>query len=247
MLKAIIIDDEYSAIESLKWELDTYCKEINIIDSFTNPIEAISAVNYLKPDLVFLDIEMPEMDGFQLLSELNYKKFALIITTAYNHYAIQAIKENAVDYLLKPIDTDELKKAVQRAKARIVEPGQWETLLKSLVQEPDHIEKVPLALADKIIMVDKNDIVYCSSDGNYTHVFLNDGREYLLSKTIKVVEGLLDGGQFIRIHKKYMVNSNHIKEYTRGDGGYVVLNNDKVLPVSRMHKENLLRSLRIIT
>jgi len=116
MIKAIIIDDEQEAVDSLAWEIKMFCKDINIIDSFTDPEQAISAINYLKPDCVFLDIEMPKIDGFQLLSHLNYRDFDLVITTAYDNYALKAFKENAVDYLLKPIDNDDLVKVADKIK-----------------------------------------------------------------------------------------------------------------------------------
>ena len=116
-IRAIIVDDEPAAISNLKWEIENFCEDIEVIDSFTSPVEAISGINYLKPDCVFLDIEMPEKDGFTLLSELKFKKFQLIITTAYENYALQAFKENAIDYLLKPVDTDELKNAVEKIKS----------------------------------------------------------------------------------------------------------------------------------
>ncbi len=249
-LKAIIVDDEYSAIESLKWELNNYCKDIKVIETFTNPVEAISAVNYLKPDLLFLDIEMPEMDGFQLLHKLNFRRFHLIVTTAYNQYAIQAFKENAVDYLLKPVDPDELKAAIQKVKNRLdTSPEQLEKLVERLLHKDsdDILQKVPLALSDRVVMVEKSDIMYCVSDGNYTRVYLDGGKEYMLSKTLKVIEGILDDPQFIRIHKKYLVNINYIKEYMRGDGGYILTQNGEEMPVSRKHKETLLKRLHIIT
>lgn len=116
-IRAIIVDDEPAAISNLKWEIENFCENIEVIDSFTSPVEAISGINYLKPDCVFLDIEMPEKDGFTLLSELKFKKFQLIITTAYENYALQAFKKNAIDYLLKPVDTDELKNAVKKIKS----------------------------------------------------------------------------------------------------------------------------------
>lgn len=116
MINAILIDDELNALKNLQWEIERFCPNIKIIDSFVDPLEAVSAMNYLKPDCVFLDIEMPEMDGFQLLSKLNYRNFDLIITTAYDNYAIKAFKEHAIDYLLKPIDSDDLTRSVAKIK-----------------------------------------------------------------------------------------------------------------------------------
>ncbi len=250
MINALIVDDELSAIESLKWELDNFCSQVKIIDTFTNPIEAISAINYLKPDVVFLDIEMPELDGFQLLKKLNYRSFDLIITTAYNQYAIQAFKENAIDYLLKPVDPDELIKSMDRVKKNRsgkhlgdnIEKIFKNIITKDMQSKPN---KIPLALSDRIVMVQDTDIVYCKSDGNYTHVIMKSGKDYLLSKSLKNSIELLPDSQFIRVHKSFVVNINYISEYMRGDGGEIILSNKDNIPVSRTHKAKLLELLQI--
>jgi len=250
MIKAIIVDDELSAIESLHWELSNFCSKVTVIDTFTNPTEAISAINYLKPDVVFLDIEMPELDGFQLLNKIDYKGFDLIITTAYNQYAIQAFKENAIDYLLKPVDPDELVKAMDKVKNNRTENQLGASIEKVFnqflsVDKQKKITRVPLALQDKIVMVDQDEIIYCQSDGNYTHVVLKEGKEHLVSKNIKSIENLMHKKQFMRVHKSYVVNTNYIIEYLRGDGGEIIMTNKKSIPVSRSHKSQLLSLLRI--
>lgn len=250
MIKAIIVDDETSAVESLQWEITNFCSDVKIIDTFTNPSEAISAINYLKPDVVFLDIEMPELDGFQMLQKLQYKGFDLIITTAYNQYAIQAFKENAIDYLLKPVDPDDLLKAMKKVKKNRSSDQLGDSIekvfKKVLAKEIQPIpQKIPLALQDKIVMVEKDDILYCKSDGNYTHVYLKNGSNYFISKSIKNVNNDLPQAQFLRIHKSYLVNTNYIAEYIRGDGGEVVLTTKKRIPVSRSHKSELLKALQI--
>jgi len=248
MIHAIIVDDEHSAIESLQWELEKFCKEVKVVDTFTNPTEAISAINYLKPDLVFLDIEMPELDGFQLLKRLDFRNFNLIITTAYNQYAIQAFKENAIDYLLKPVDPDELVKAVDKISKKEVTTNNIEKVFEKILTKENinRKNKIPLALTDRIIMVEKNAIMYCISDGNYTNVILQDGKKYFLSKTLKSVYDTLSSLDFIRVHKKYVINTYYVSEYIRGDGGEVIMSDKKNIPVSRMHKEELLKSLRIV-
>ncbi len=249
MIKAIIVDDEYSAIESLKWELNNFCSEVSVIESFTNPLEAISAINYLKPDLVFLDIEMPELDGFQLLKKLEFKDFNLIITTAYNQYAIKAFRENAIDYLLKPVDPDELVKAVEKVSLKkMSNQGDIEAVFKKYLTKDNLFSstRIPLALSDKVIMVERNDVMYCVSDGNYTNVKLKDGQNYLLSKTLKLVAEKLPSPQFVRVHKKYLVNINFVSEYVRGDGGELLMSDQLNIPVSRSHKEELLQSLQIV-
>ncbi len=251
MINALIIDDEINAIESLRWEIANFCKDVTVLDTFTNPIEAISAINYLKPDLVFLDIEMPQLDGFQLLKKLHFTEFDLIITTAYNQYAIQAFKENAIDYLLKPVDPDELIKAIEKAKKNKEMPvsnaKNMEKIFEKIIDNAtnNNSKKIPIALADKIVMVNKNDIVYCKSDGNYTHIYLKDDVKYFVSKNIKAITNLINSPEFIRVHKTYLVNATYIKEYIRGDGGEIILENKINIPVSRTNKQKVLQALHI--
>ena len=242
MIKAIIVDDELSAIRSLKWEVEKFCKGIEIIDSFTNPIEAISAINYLKPDCIFLDIEMPEMDGFQLLNNLEHKNFDLIITTAFDNYAIRAFKANAIDYLLKPIDTDDLLLSVAKIKANKEENTlgvDLEKVLQSMMPKKTP-KKVPLAFSGKTVFVDSENIMYCKSSGNYSEIFFKDQKKELLSKKLIDVEKLIHSDDFFRVHKSYLVNVTYIKEFVKSDGHYLVLENDTTIPVSRLKKNELL-------
>jgi two-component system LytT family response regulator len=240
MIKAILIDDEQDALDSLSWEINKFVPEIKIIDSFTNPIEAISAINYLKPDCVFLDIEMPKMDGFQLLNQLNYRDFDLVITTAYDNYAIQAFKESAIDYLLKPIDSDDLikvSKRIRKNKDKNTLGDDLKSVLKEIVQSSNNKpKKVALPFNGKTVFVKLNDILYCKSDGNYTTVFLKNDETYLLSKKIKNIEALLNHDSIIRVHQSFLVNVDYIKEYVKNEGYYLVLDNGKTIPVSRVNR-----------
>lgn len=245
MIKAIIIDDELTAIKSLSWEIDNFCNGIEIIDSFTNPNEAISAINYLKPDCVFLDIEMPEMDGFQLLEKLQYRDFDLIITTAYDSYALKAFKESAIDYLLKPVDTDDLIKSVAKIKTNKTNNLLGKELIKifeSIAPKPS-FNKISLILSGKTIFVNPNEILYCKSDGNYTEVYFISGKKEVLSKKIKDVETMINNTLFFRVHNSYLVNINHVKEFVRSDGQYLILENGSSIPVSRSKKHTLLQHL----
>ncbi len=249
MLKTIIIDDEKLAIESLTWEIKNFCNNIDVIATFSNPIEAIEGINKLNPDLVFLDIEMPELDGFQLLQRLTNRDFDLIITTAYNQYAIQAFRANAVDYLLKPIDPDELIEAVGKVKKRKGTSDvnyNLNTILEKIILEKKSPRKIPLTLSDKIMLVEPDEIIYCKSDGSYTQVFLEGDRKELVSKSIKQIENLCTGSQFLRVHKSYIVNTDKITGYTRQGGGELYLVNDYVVPVSRIHKKEILEKLNIV-
>jgi len=248
MIKAVIIDDEQLAIESLQWEIENFSNEVKIIETFTNPKGAISGINYLKPDLVFLDIEMPEIDGFQLLQLLDYRNFDLIITTAYNQYAIQAFKANAIDYLLKPIDPDDLLQAIEKVKARQLNNNSTkniETVLNKLIKSEFKQRKIPLSLNNKVIFVELEDILYCKSDGSYTTVYMKSGEDYLVSRSIKNFEELLPSEMFLRNHKSYIVNLNEIKELLKQGGGEIVLSNDKIIPVSRSYKQQIFDALHI--
>ena len=239
MINAILIDDEQDALDSLTWEINKFTPEIKIIDSFTNPIDAISAINYLKPDCVFLDIEMPKMDGFQLLNQLNYRDFDLVITTAYDNYAIQAFKESAIDYLLKPIDSDDLSK-VARKISKNKEKNSLGTDLKKALTEiavsNNITKKIALPFNGKTVFVKLDDILYCKSDGNYTTVFLRNDETHLLSKKIKDIEMLLNYERIIRVHQSFLVNIDYIKEYVKNEGHYLVLDNGKTIPVSRVNR-----------
>jgi len=250
MIRAIIIDDEQWAIDSLKWELEKFCPEVSVVDSFTSPISAISAIESIQPDCIFLDIEMPELDGFQLLKQLKYHHFDLVITTAYSQYAIKAFKENAVNYLLKPIDPEDLIETVNRIAINHKNNelgGDFEHILENVIKKTDfnYSQRVPLPLLNKVVMVELNNIVYCKADGNYTHVYMKNGKKYLLSKTIKTFFESVNSNLFLRVHKSFVVNINYIEEYTRGDGGELLMINKQNIPVSRSHKEELLRLLQL--
>ena len=245
MLQAIIVDDEQLAIDTLKWEVETNCKELNIVFCTTKADEAIHAINTLQPDVLFLDIEMPELDGFQLLNKVEFKNFDLIFTTAHDTYAIKALKMNAIDYLLKPIDKEELCLAIDK----VVQNKKNKTLgdnLKLYIQDNSkliHTEltKIALPMENKIVLVNQKEILFCESEGSYTHVFMEDGSKYLVSKNLKQIALLLSQHFFMRIHQSYIVNLHSIIEYYRGDGGEVVLKNGRNLPVSRSKKNELLQ------
>jgi len=246
MIKVILVDDELSAIKSLQWEIENFCQDIKICDSFTDPIEAISAINYIKPDCVFLDIEMPEMDGFQLLQNLTFRNFDLIITTAFDNYAIKAFKESAIDYLLKPIDSDDLIKSVAKIKIN-KEKNMLGDDLKSAFKSfmtTSSPAKIMLPLAGKTIFVHPNEIYYCKADGNYCEIYFADNSKKFMSKKIKEVEAMINHPSFFRLHNSYLVNTNFVKEFVKSDGQYVVIENGTSIPVSRSKKEKLLQIMQ---
>lgn len=223
MFRAIIIDDEQTAVDNLEWELEHFTDEIKVIDTFTSPDEAIHGINYLKPDCVFLDIEMPGKDGFTLLNKLEYRNFHLIITTAYENYALKAFEENAIDYLLKPIDIDDLKKTVARLKERTGIPDFSEKIKKivdDIINKHNHLDKIAIPVGGKILLIPIQDIIFCKSKGNYTEIFPSERKKILLSKTLKQLAQILEHPNIIRVHQSYLVNIGHVREYNRGDGGF---------------------------
>ncbi|PWK21152.1 LytTR family two component transcriptional regulator [Maribacter polysiphoniae] len=243
MIKSIIVDDEYNAIKNLKWEIDQFCKDVQVIEAFTNPVEAISAINYLKPDCVFLDIEMPEMDGFEMLASLHYRDFDLIITSAYDNYAIKAFRQHAMDYLLKPIDSDDLKEVLDRIRSN-KKHNILGAELKNMLDDwnPKKMTKVALPLLGKTLFVFKGNILYCKSDGSYCEVVFNDGKKEVMSKKLKEMEELLGKG-FFRLHNSYLIRLDAVKEYVNHQGYYVVLEDGSTIPVSRSKKQQLLQLL----
>lgn len=245
MIKVIIVDDELTAIKSLSWEIKSFCKGVEIMDSFTNPLEAISAINYLKPDCVFLDIEMPEMDGFQLLNKLEYRDFDLIITTAYDSYALKAFKESAIDYLLKPVDSDDLIKSVSKIKVNKSKNSLGKELAHVLrdISTNTASTKIALPLSGKTKFIYPEDILYCKSDGNYTTIYFKDNKKEILSKKIKDIENVFNNKLFFRVHNSYLVNTKYIAEFIKIHGQYIILENGVSIPVSRSKKASLLSLL----
>jgi two-component system LytT family response regulator len=242
-IKSIIIDDEKHSLISTEILLKKYCPGINIVAKSLTPEQGIELIDTLKPDLVFLDIAMPSMNGFELLQELQYREFALIFTTAYNTYAINAFKVNAIDYLLKPIEPEELIKAIDKVKQNMEKDFQLkriESIILNLGKNQSGNERLALPYEGRIMMLDHHSIVCCESDRNYTRIHLADKSSLLISRTLKDIEQMLPHPNFLRIHHSYLVNITHVKEYYRGEGGEVVLANGIQLPVSRSRKDELI-------
>lgn len=241
MIKTILVDDEPRGLSALKKLLEIYCPDIKIIGECLDTRSAIEHIQLLEPDLVFLDIAMPEKNGFDLLNELSPVNFEIIFVTAHNEYTIQAFRYSAVDYLLKPVEEDLLIEAVRRASQRIsgkASASQVETFLYNLrkLQTPAEMK---LCIPDMkgFRVVEISDIVYCESESSYTIFHLYNGQTLTASKSIMEYELLLDHSGFCRVHKSFLVNLQHIREYVRGEGGSVVLTNDKTIEVSRRKKE----------
>ena len=248
MIKAVIIDDEKDSIDTLKWKLENYCPDVSVISSFEKPADGVSYLKKNPVDLLFLDIEMPMLTGFDVLEELGRDiSFDIIFITAYDNFGIQAVKFSALDYLLKPVQNKELKEAIDKhlKKTQQKIPSEQIDLLLNNVQAERKGKRGRIALASKesIEFVDPNDIVVCEANSNYTNVYLVEGRKRVISKTLKDFEEMLIQFDFFRPHNSHLINLSRVKEFIRGDGGYHVMENKMKIPVSKNKKEELMQLL----
>ena len=246
-MTAIIVDDEEDSREVLGTLLKKYCPEVTVLKSCDGSEEALECLQKEKPDILFLDIEMPRMNGFQMLEHCQHPQFEIIFTTAYNEYAIKAIKHSALDYLLKPIDKDELISAVQKAIHRKVQVSSSRiNHLLELLEMKKPAKRFGISTIEGVIMLNAADILYCESDGAYCKFYFTNNKTLLSSKTLKKTEEILQGCDFFRIHHSYLINMKFVEKYIRGEGGEVVMSNGKTLPVSRTIKQDFLRLLAMI-
>lgn len=246
MNKAIIIDDEIHSCDALKMLLDKCCPQIQVIAICHSAKEGIAKINELKPDLIFLDIEMPYMNGFQMLEQFSKIDFEIIFTTSYDQYAIKAFKFSALDYLLKPVDREELEKAVQKISKKI-NPSisqQLEILLQKINQPSVPVQRIALPTMQGLEFIPVESILHCSSSNNYTEFFLTDKKKLLVSRTLKETEDMLADHAFIRVHHSHIVNLNAITKYVKGEGGYLIMEDGSSIDVSRSRKELLMQKLQ---
>ena len=248
-ISAILIDDEKSSLLSLEFEISEYCPEVEVIAKCQSPSEGLRQIQKLKPDLVFLDIEMPGMNGFELLQSIGEIDFDVIFVTAYDQFAVQAFEFNAVDYLLKPVRKTKLVQAVSKVLEhtnRHFTNDQLEALVNNVsLQASTGIEKIALPTSEGYEFVHINNILYLKAESNYTWVYLESNRKYLIAKTLKEMSSMISFPQFFRAHKSYLVNINHVARYVRGQGGYLVLDNGEQISVARGQKDALLKLLNI--
>ncbi len=243
MLTAIIIDDEAKGRMALKQKLLDYCEEIQLAGEAENGIEGIKLIEKMHPDIVFLDIEMPRMDGFEMLHRLPEKNFHIIFTTAYDQYAIKAIKYAAFDYLLKPIDIEELKIAVSKIHFRpqIHTGKKLELLDQNLLK--NNFNKIAISTLEGLLFFNISDIIHLEANSNYTTIYFTNRPKLLASKTLKDFEELLPTDIFFRTHHSHLINLNYIKRYIKGDGGQIELQNGNYVDVSRRKKEEFLNAI----
>ena len=244
MLNAIIIDDELKGRIALKQKLNDYCTEVVLLGEAENGVEGIKLIKEFHPDVVFLDIEMPRMDGFEMLHHLQEKNFHIIFTTAYDQYAIKAIKYAAFDYLLKPIDIDELKLSVSKISSyQKTYTGKKLELLDQNIHGKNPFNKIAVSTLDGLLFFDIKDIVHLEANSNYTTIYFNDRPKLTASRTLKDFEELLPADIFFRTHHSHLINLNYIKRYIKGDGGQIELQNGNYVDVSRRKKDDFLKAI----
>jgi two-component system LytT family response regulator len=246
-MTAIIVDDEKHCREVMTHLLNRHCSDVKILAHCADAKEALEVLKHQTPDILFLDIEMPGMNGFEMLENCPHGSFEIIFTTAYNEYAIKAIKHSALDYLLKPIDKDELQVAVQRAKEhKTNKPSERIHDLLEILHTKKPVKRFAAATLEGLIMVNADDIQYCESDSANCKLIFNYGKSLLLSRTLKDVEEALLNDNFCRIHHSNLINHDDVQKYIKGEGGEVVMRNGACLPVSRTRKHDFLKLLERI-
>jgi two-component system LytT family response regulator len=246
MIPTIIIDDEKRGRNILSQLLQKHCNNVEVVALAESATQAKELVALHKPDLLFLDVEMPKQTGFDFLQSIKEKNFAVIFVTAHDQYAVKAFKFSALDFLLKPIDVDDLKNAVQKAeeKIRTSKPSEQLDVLKHHLKNLyNPFDKIGIPTYDGISFAAIHDIVRMEADVNYTNVFLATGEKYISSKSLKEFDDLLAELNFFRVHKSHLINLIHIKSYQKGDGGVVTLSDNSRVEVSRRHKDEFLARL----
>jgi len=246
-MKAILVDDEPDGIRTLKKMLETYCPGVEVAATCSNAVTAKQELEKTRPDVVFLDIQMPGKSGLDLLTEIPEKDFEVIFVTAHNEYMLQALQYSAADYLLKPVDEDRLIEAVQRVEKKM-QAGrkEWtETLMHNLSKTGNPSEmRLCLPTLKGFIVVKLDDIIYCEAERSYTIFHLEGKRTVMVSKSLIEYDNLLQDTQFIRIHKSFLINLHHVKEYQRGEGGLVIMTDNAEIEVSRRKKEFFMNKMK---
>lgn len=242
-LKAILVDDELSSLQNLQQKLIEFCPDVNVIATAQQPEEAILLIKQLKPDVLFLDIEMPRISGFRMLDELGSYDFDIIFTTAYNHYAVEAIRISAFDYLTKPIAIKDLQNAIERLvkEKRIVTRERIDVLKQSLSESKSQDDKIAVPTAEGLEFIIIKNIIHIESSSNYSKLFLSDGKTMLVTKLLKDFEDMLLPYRFYRVHNSHLINLSYIKKYIRGEGGQVVLQTGETIDVARRKKDDFLK------
>ena len=239
-IRAVIVDDETSGIEVLEYTLKRHCKDVEVIRSFTSSLEAAEAIPHLRPDVLFVDVEMPQLNGFELVEKLSKLSIQIIFTTAYNEFALKAFRVSALDYLLKPIDADELKNAVNKLKSIKREENPAMDALLEYMKTQQQVKKISIPTDKGIVFIEISQVLYCTSDGPYTTFQLEGGTAIISSKSLGEYEQQLSDKGFYRIHNSSLINVQHLKKFIRQDGCYVEMSNGQSLTVSRRKRDEFL-------
>ncbi|WP_298792046.1 LytR/AlgR family response regulator transcription factor [uncultured Allomuricauda sp.] len=246
-LKVVIVEDEKHSREILKSLLEEFCKDVQVIATASSVDEAVKVLSVYSPDIVFLDIELQSGVGFEILEQIKEPSFEIIFTTAFEKYAVKAIKFSSLDYLLKPIALDELQKSIEKARVKMdtnVYRQQLDTLLQSLSRESSKQEKICLATTAGMEFIAIDDIVLCKADGSYTSFVLKSKNSLLVSKHLKEYENLLADQLFMRVHNSYLINLREVKKYIKSDGGYIIMSNDMHVSLSPRKKDDLIEAMK---
>lgn len=230
MITTILIDDEEAALDSLEWQIKTYCKQLTILKKVNAPDKAITIVKSLMPDCIFLDINMPFLDGFDVLKCLTHQPFQTIFTTAHEKYALKAIKASAFDYLLKPIDKYDLIDAVVKLEQQLGN-------MQGQKKQNNNRQKIKIQVDGSVHFFSPKEVIFLKAESNYTTIHLTNGRKFTLCKTLKEVEKEFEDPTFLRTHKSFVINLNHVQEYKKCDGGSIIMSNGQHTGISRMKKE----------
>ncbi|MDQ8003489.1 MAG: LytTR family DNA-binding domain-containing protein [Pedobacter sp.] len=239
MLKAAILDDEIKGSKLLAHKLDIFEDELQVIGIFNEPTKALDAITTLNIDVLFLDVEMPGMNGFQFLERLGTFNFEVIFSTAYDSYTLEALRISAVDYLLKPVDQDDLRTAITRLRKRVAEKHMY----KAIKQDKKQSNRLALPTAEGVYLVEKSNILRVEAMSNYSVFLLTDGKKIVVSKTLKDYETALDDEHFMRINRSVIINLDYVVKYRKGDGGTLELSDGAEIEVSPQKKDLLLQRL----
>jgi len=243
MIKCVLIDDESNSLEMMEWLLKTYCPQVKIEAMCNSAEKGLEAIHHYKPDVVFLDIEMPHMNGFDMLEQFDKLFFDVVFCTAYDQFAIKAFKYSALNYLLKPVDPDDLKETISRLESRRSSPSpeQIKLLFENIRQVPKQtVQRIALTTNDGMIFVATGDIIYCEAESNYTNIVLTTGKKIMVSKVLKDIDEALSGPDFFRVHNSFLININRIKKFVRGEGGYVIMDDGTTVSISRSRRQEFM-------
>lgn len=244
MIKAILVDDEVYCLETLSMLLEDYCPQVTILDQCRSAKKGLEAIEKNRPDILFLDIEMPLMNGFEMLEQFSEIPFAIVFTTSYDQYAIKAFHFSALDYLLKPIDPKELIRAVQKIQGqkKLPSPEQFEMLLKQVNDKAGVFQKIAVPTIEGFDLIPADQVVRCEANGNYTQLFLKNKNKIIACRNLREMEEQLQSFSFfLRVHHSWIVNLNEVIKYVRGEGGYLIMTDDSTVNVSRNRKEALMK------